>query len=423
MRNAIIAAVPAIGAAAALLLAIGAADAAPNFKGKKVTIIVGSGPGGGYDTYSRTLARHWGRHLPGKPRFLVKNKPGAGSVIAANYVYNVAKQDGTVIGGIQRNIPFLPIFGQKGPQYDPVKINWLGSLNSEVGVFAVWNKATKVRTLQDILKTEVIFGGSGPNDTEIFPALANNTIGTKIRIITGYPGSTNTELAMRRGEVQGYTSSFSSLTARNQNWKRDFTFLAQNALKPHPTKLKGVPLITDYVKDPEHKIVWRLMLTQKVMGRPYMIGPKVPADVVKVMRASFRAVAHDPKFMADAKKQHREVVFVSGEEIQKMITEVAAAPKAIIAKMDEYTRYKGKKQKVKVALARHTGKVTATKRGGRRIFIDYKGKKVKAKVSGSRTKVTVNGKKAKRKAIKVGMTCTFVYPGAGQEAKQIICKN
>ncbi len=422
MRKVIRAAVPLVGTAVLLAFSVQAVNAEPNFKGKKMSIIVGSGPGGGYDTYSRTLARHWGRHILGNPKFLVKNKPGAGSVVATNYIYNIAKQDGTVIGGIQRNIPFLPIFGQKGPRYDPVKINWLGSLNSEVAVFAVWNKNTKVRTLKDVMKTEVIFGGSGPNDTEIFPSLANNTIGTKFRIITGYPGAPSTELAMRRGEVEGYTSSFSSLVARNQNWKRDFTFLAQAALKPHPTKLKDIPLITDFVKNPEHKIMWRLMLTQKVMGRPYMIGPRVPADVVKVLRASFKAVAHDPKFMADAKKQKREVVFVSGEEIQRLIASVAAAPKSLIARMDEFTRYKGRKQKVKIALAKHTGKVTATKRGGRRIFIDYKGKNVKAKVSGSRTKVTINGKKAKRKAIKVGMTCTFTYPGAGQEAKKVDCK-
>ncbi|MGY9004827.1 MAG: Bug family tripartite tricarboxylate transporter substrate binding protein [Alphaproteobacteria bacterium] len=416
-RLSALALIGAIGA-----LGIGSADAAPNFKGKKVSIIVGSGAGGGYDTYSRTLARHWGQHVPGNPKFLVKNRPGAGSVVATNFIYNVAKQDGTVVGGVQRNIPFLPIFGQKGPQYDPVKINWLGSLNSEVGVFVVFNQHTKIRTLQDAMVKEVIFGGSGPNDTEIFPALANNTLGTKIRIITGYPGSTNTELAMRRGEVQGYTSSFSSLTARNPKWKTEFTFLAQNALKPHPTELKNVPLITDLVSNPEHKLIWKLMLTQKVMGRPYMLGPKVPKDVVKMMRASFEAVAQDKGFMADAKKQKRDVVFVSGSEIQGMIAEVAATPKSIIAKMDTYTRYKGVKQKVKIGLARHTGKVTKTKRGGRRIYLMHKGKEVKAKVSGSRTLVMVNDKKAKRKAIKVGMTCTFVYPGAGQEAKQVLCK-
>jgi tripartite-type tricarboxylate transporter receptor subunit TctC len=400
------------------------ADAISDFyKTKRVLIIVGSGAGGGYDTYSRMVGRHMGRHIPGKPRFTVQNKPGAGSVVAANFIYNVAPQDGSVIGGIQRNIPFLPIFGDKGPRYDPVKINWLGSLNSEVGVFAVWKANTKVRTFEDIQKTEIIFGGSGPNDTEIFPALANNTLGTKIKIITGYPGSTTTELAMQRGEVQGYTSSFSSLTSRNRNWRNDFVFLAQNALKAHPTLTEmKIPLIIDYIKDPEHKTIWRLLLTQKLLGRPFMMGPKVPADRLKVMQTAFEAMVKDPKFLAEAKKQKREVIFVSGAEIKEKILEVAAAPKSIIAKMDAYTRYKGKKAKAIVELAKHTGKLTKSKKGGHRLYINYKGKEVMAKVSGSRTKLTVNGKKAKRKAVKVGMTCTFTYPGAGQEAKKIACK-
>jgi tripartite-type tricarboxylate transporter receptor subunit TctC len=393
------------------------------YKNKRIQIIVGSGAGGGYDTYSRMLSRHMGRHIPGKPRFTVKNQPGAGSVIAANYVYNVAAQDGTVIGGIQRNIPFLPIFGDKGPKYDPIKINWLGSLNSEVGVFAVWKANTPVRSFKEIMSTEVIFGGSGPNDTEIFPSLANNTLGTKIKIITGYPGSTDTELAMQRGEVQGYTSSFSSLTSRNRNWRKDFAFLAQNALKAHPTLTKmGVPLIIDYIKDPEHKTVWRLMLTQKLMGRPYMMGPKVPADRLKAMQTAFEATVVDKKFLAEAEKQKREITFVSGEEIRQKIAEVASAPKSIIAKMDAYTQYKGVKVRAKVELAKHTGKVTATKKGGRQIVIDYKGKSVMAKVSGSRTKVTVGGKKAKRKAVKVGMTCTFTYSAPGSEAKKVDCQ-
>ncbi|MFT5539985.1 MAG: tripartite-type tricarboxylate transporter receptor subunit TctC [Alphaproteobacteria bacterium] len=404
---------------------IAQADAISDFyKIKRIQIIVGSGAGGGYDTYARMVGRQMGRHIPGKPRFTVKNQPGAGSVVAANFIYNVAPQDGTVIGAVQRNIPFLPIFGDKGPRYDPVKINWLGSLNSEVGVFAVWKANTKVRTFADIQKTEVIFGGTGPNDTEIFPSLANNTLGTKIKIITGYPGSTVTELAMQRGEVQGYTSSFSSLTSRNRNWRNDFVFLAQNALKAHPALIKmNIPLIIDYVKDPEHLTIWRLLLVQKLLGRPFMMGPKVPADRLKVMQTAFEAMVKDPKFLAEADKQKREIIFVSGDEIKEKIVEVAAAPKSIIAKMDAYTRYKGKKVKAKVELAKHTGKVTALKKGGRQIVINYKGKKVMAKVSGSRTKITVGGKEAARKAVKIGMTCTFTYPSAGSEAKKVDCKN
>ncbi len=395
------------------------------YEGKRIKIVSSSEPGGGYDTYARTVARHIGRHIPGNPKLLVQNMPGAGGVVAANWLYNVGAQDGTIIGSVQRAVPFVPIFGKKGPKYDPAKFHWLGSLNNEVGVLSVWRKTSPVKTIQEAMQTEVLLGGTGPNDTEIYPALMNNTIGTKFRIITGYPSTTTATLAIERGEIQGLSQSFSSMKARApRNWRDDVRVLVQLSTRQHP-ELPDVPLIFDLLKDKGEEVntIWRLMLTQKVMGRPYMLGPNVPADRVAALRKAFEDMVKDPKFLADAAKQRREVVFVSGPDIQKMITKVASAPASIIAKMDVYTTYRGKKGKVKVSLVKHTGKVTKTKRGGRRIFIDYKGKEIKAKVSGSRTKVTIDGKKTKRKHIKAGMTCTFTYPGAGQEAKNVDCKS
>ncbi len=395
------------------------------YKGKRIKIVSSSEPGGGYDTYARTVARHIGRHIPGNPKLLVQNKPGAGGVVAANWLYNVGAQDGTIIGSVQRAVPFVPIFGKKGPKYDPAKFHWLGSLNNEVGVLSVWRKTSPVKTIQEAMQKEVLLGGTGPNDTEIYPALMNNTIGTKFKIITGYPSTTTATLAIERGEIQGLSQSFSSMKARApSNWRDDVRVLVQLSTRQHP-ELQDVPLIFDLLKDKGEEVntIWRLMLTQKVMGRPYMLGPNVPADRVAALRKAFEDMVKDPKFLADAAKQKREVVFVSGPDIQKMITKVASAPASIIAKMDVYTTYRGKKGKVKVTLVKHTGKVTKTKRGGRRIFIDYEGNEVKAKVSGSRTKVTIDGKKTKRKHIKAGMTCTFTYPGAGQEAKKVDCKS
>ncbi|MEE9289406.1 MAG: hypothetical protein V3U99_00165, partial [Alphaproteobacteria bacterium] len=214
--------------------------------------------------------------------------------------------------------------------------------------------------------------------------------------------------------------------------KNNTIVLAQISLKPLPEMTKmGVPMILDFVNRknvlPQYSVEeartwWRLMLTSKAMGRPFTVGPKVPADRVKALRKAFMDTMRDPAFVSDAKRQGREVSPISGEEVQQMIADLAAAPKATIAKVRGLIKYKGVIKKIVFKMAKHTGKVTATKRGGRRIFIDYKGKKVKAKVSGSRTKVTVNGKKAKRKAIKVGMTCTFTYPGPGSEAKKVDCK-
>ena len=406
------------------------ADSVADFyKGKRIAVVVGSGAGGGFDAYARLLARHIGTHLPGHPDLIVRNMPGAGSILSANYVYNVAAQDGTVLGAPQRGAPFEQILGNKGPKFDPIKFQWIGSLNNEAGVIKVWH-TNPVKTLDDALKTPVILGSSGPNDSEVYPALMNNTIGTKFQIIFGYPSSTAIDLAIERGEVAGQSHSFSSVVQRYPDWKQKFNIIVQLSLKKHPD-LPDVPLIFDYL-DAKHvvpgvtvdeaKTLWRLMLTQKVMGRPYTYGPGVPTDRVKAMRAAFKAMVADPKFLADAHKAKYEITPVDGDEIQDMIRDVAAAPKPIIAKLKDFIRYKGQRKTVKIELAKHTGKVTKSEGKGRKVFIDYKGKEVFASVSGGRTKVTIAGKKADRGDIKAGMTCTFTYLRPGAEAKAVDCK-
>ncbi len=410
------------------------ADAISDFyKNKRVTIIQGSAPGGGYDMYARTLARHLPKHIPGHPRILVQNKPGAGGIVSANYIYNVAKQDGTIIGGLQREAPLAQIMGQTGPMFDPQKFQWLGSVTNEAGALAV-TKSSGVLKLEDVFTKTAIMGSTGPSDTQFYPSLMNNILGAKFKLVGGYPSTTLIHLAMKRGEVHGVSQSWSSFKIGNlkEFEAGKIVVLAQLSLKPHPELTKmGVPMIFDVI-DKKHvlpgftvkeaKSLFGLILTAKAMGRPYALGPKVPADRVKALRKAFMATVNDPGFLKDAKAQGRDVSPITGQEVQDMIATLASTPKATIKKLKNLIQFKGKVKMVKFEMAKHTGKVTATKRGGRRIFIDYKGKNVKAKVSGSRTKVTINGKKAKRKAIKVGMTCTFTYPGAGQEAKRVDCK-
>ena len=421
-----------VAVVATTTMAAMAASPAEFYKGRKLQMIVGSDPGGGYDTYGRLVARHIGRFLSNKPgRIIVKNMPGAASIVSVNYIYNVAAQDGSIIGAPQRSVPFAQILGKKGPRYLSSKINWLGSLNNEVGVVYTWHSA-KVKTMADAFKHVAIFGAVGPNDTEYYPSLLNNTMGAKFKLVMGYSSSTTIRLAMERGEVEGQTQSWSSLRNGNPEWisGKKVNVFVQLSLKKHPD-LPNVPLVFDFITKEnvlpqftveEVKTYWRLMLTEKAMGRPFMLGPKVPADRVRAMRKAFTAMVSDKAFTAEAKKRRREIVFVSGGEIQKMIGTMSAAPKKTIQNLASLIRYKGPIKRVKEALARHSGKVTKTKKGGRRIYLMFKGKEVKAKVSGSRTKFTLNGKKAKRKAIKAGMTCTFVYPGAGQEAKEVNCK-
>ncbi len=430
----------AMALAGALVLGLAATPAvaesvADFYKGKRITMYVGSSPGGGYDTYARLITRHIGRFIPGHPKFIVKNKVGAGSIVVANFVYNVAPQDGSVMVSLQRNLPLVQIMeGQKGPKFEASKFNWLGRLANEAGVCAVATR-TGIKSFDEVFTKPVLMAGTGPNDTEITPALLNNTLNTKFQLIKGYPSTPPAHLAIQRGEVDGICQSWSSFKAIAGSYYTDGNMIPilQLSLKKHPEMTKlGVPLVFEYItKDrvaPGLKVedvtsYLHLIMAAKAMGRPFAVGPGVPADRVKALRAAFEAVAKDPKFLADAKKQRREVNLVTGAEIQEIIKKMAATPKPVLAKLDGLMKFRGKAKIAKVEMLKHSGKVTKTKKGGRRIFIDYKGKEVKAKVSGSRTKVTIDGKKTKRKKIKVGMTCTFTYPGVGMEAKNVDCKS
>jgi tripartite-type tricarboxylate transporter receptor subunit TctC len=410
------------------------ADAIADFyKDKRILMLIGSAPGGGYDTYARLIGRHMGRHIPGKPQFIAKNMDGAGSIVVMNYIENVAPKDGTVIAGLQRNLALVQIMGTKGPKFKAQTINWLGSLANEAGVCAV-DKRLGIKSFDAAFERAIVMGGTGPNDTEIQPALFNNTIGTMFTLIKGYPSTAPAHLAIQRGEVDGICQSWSSFKELSGDYYRQGNMvpLVQMSLKPHPELAKlGVPMIYKYLT-PDRMVggltvdqvrgLFNLVFASKAMGRPFGMASTVPPARVKAMRAAFVATSKDPKFLADAEKQRREVELVTGDEIQEIVAGMAKTPKADLKLLEDLQKYKGKAKIVKVELAVHTGKVTATKKGGRQIVINYKGKDVSAKVSGSRTKITVGGKKAKRKAVKVGMTCTFTYPGAGEEAKKVDCK-
>ncbi len=428
----------ALGLSCVLALAAGAspasADAIADFyKGKRAQMLVGSSPGGGYDTYARLVTRHISRHLPGKPSWIVKNMPGAGGIIVTNYLANIAPQDGTVLAMVQRNVSLVQIMGQKGPRFVAKDLNWIGSLANEAGVCAV-DKRAGIKSFDGAFNKIVLMGGSGPNDLEIQPAMMNNLLGTKFQLVKGYPSTPPVHLAIQRGEIHGVCQSWSSfkLIAGKYYSEGNMIPIIQHGMKSHPELDKlGVPQMYKYITKEnvqapytveQARQLFDLTYAAKTMGRPFTMGPKVPAARVKAIRTAFNAMAKDPRFLADATKQKRDIFLVTGEEIQGIVNKMASTPKATLDLMEDVQKYKGKAKIAKVRMVKHTGKVTATKRGGRRISINYKGKDVLAKVSGSRTKVTINGKKAKRKAIKVGMTCTFFYPGAGMEAKNIDCK-
>ena len=414
--------------ALALAGALGAASAAQaqssveNFyKGKRLRIIVSSTPGGGYDTYGRLLAKHIVRFIPGKPTAIVQNMPGGGGVVATNFLYNVAPKDGTVFANIQRTVPFLPLYGHKGPKFNPVKFNWLGSLNNEVTVCIV-RKDAPTKSFADLLKTETIVGGSGPNDTETVPAIINNLLGAKFKIIAGYPSSTAVFLAMERKEVQGLCSSFGSTKAQDPNWAEKYNPVIQSSTEKHP-ELPNVPLALDLVKNPADRKIMELNDARLVIGRPFVIPPGVPAERVEALRAAFDTMVKDKEFLESAKKLGREITPVSGKKVQQLITRVMKADKSVVARLNDSLIFKGKKEKAKIKMLEVSGAVSEIKREGRRIRLKMKnGKVFKIKVSGSQTKITVGGKKAKRKAITVGMTCMVKSPGNNETAVNMDCK-
>jgi tripartite-type tricarboxylate transporter receptor subunit TctC len=309
-------------------LCVSPAWAEPSFyAGKQITFICGSGVGGGYDLLTRLTARHLGRLIPGHPTVIVQNMPAAGSLAAANHIYNTAPKDGTVIALIQRGMLLARLTNPSGVRFELEKLNWLGSLNSETGLALAWHTAPH-RTVQDLFDKELIIGGQTGADPETTPRLYNSLIGTRFKIITGYSGTATIALAMERGEVSGIGDwSWSSLKKQKPDWLRDkkVTLLIQGALQKDP-ELPQLPSALDFVKSESDRKVMELYFTQKTIARPVVAPPGVPAPQLAVLRATFAALATDPEFLADAERSNLEVAPLAGEAVDKIVALIAGTP-------------------------------------------------------------------------------------------------
>ncbi len=305
------------------------------YKGKIVELDIGYSVGGAYDGYARMLARHMGKYIPGNPTIVPKNMTGAGSLRLANYLYNAAPKDGTVFGTIGRGTGFDPLLGQKGAQFDAGKFNWIGSSNNEVSVCVAWN-TSGVAKFEDLLTKQLVVGASGPSaDTYQFPAVVNGALGTKMKIVIGYPGGNDIDLAMERGEVQGRCGwSWTSLKATHHAWldQNKLNILFQMGLTKH-RDLAGVPLVIDLAKTDEQRAILKLMFARQVMAWPIVAPPDLPPDRVEVLRKAFMATEQDKEFLADADKAQLEINPVSGEDIQKLVQEVYQTPAALAQKV------------------------------------------------------------------------------------------
>jgi tripartite-type tricarboxylate transporter receptor subunit TctC len=303
------------------------------YRGRTVNLIVGYSAGGGYDTYTRILARHLGRHIPGNPTIVAQNMPGAGSLKLANYLYNDAPKDGSTIGIFSRGMAMEPLIGASNTQFDASKFAWLGSGTSEVSVFVAWHTAP-IKTFQDMLEKPFTVGGEGSgSDPDIYALLLKNAFGAKLKLISGYPGTAEVAIALERGEVDSRASwSWSSLKTLKPDWIRDkkVVFPVQLNLKPG-AELPDVPLIMTFAKTEAQRQMLKLILSRQEMARPYTAPPGIPDDRKAALRKAFDEAWADPELLAEMKARGQEVNPVSGADIDKLVAELYATPKDVVA--------------------------------------------------------------------------------------------
>jgi len=325
----------AAAAVVALPCALAQAQSPADFyKGKIVDLDIGYSVGGGYDLYARLIARHLGDHIPGNPTVVPKNMEGAGSLRLANYLYAAAPRDGTVIGAVARGAAFDPLLNESGAQFDASKFSWIGSANNEVSV-CVARTSSGITSFNDVLAKPLTVGSTGVgDDTYQFPAVMNAVIGTKFKIVTGYPGGNDVSLALERGEVQGRCGwSWSSILATRMNWiaTNRMVVLVQMSLSKHPD-LPDVPLVMDLAKTDEQRQIFKLVFARQVMGRPYVAPPDVPAERLAVLRQAFSETMADPDFLSETTQNKFEINPVSGERVEALVKEAYRTPPEVTNK-------------------------------------------------------------------------------------------
>jgi tripartite-type tricarboxylate transporter receptor subunit TctC len=311
------------------------------YSGKTVRIIVGFAPGGGYDLYARTLARHMGRHIPGNPTVVAQNMPGAGSLKAVNYLYSVAPKDGTVIATFARGIVFEPLLGRvEGIQFDATRLNWVGSISNEVSVCAL-SAGSGIKTWQDMKTKTYVIGASGTGaDSDVFPTVLRNLFRLPLKIVTGYPGGADLVLAMERHEIDGRCGwSWSSLVSRHRALYdgKQINVTLQIGLDKHED-LSDVPLLAELADDTRAKAALKLITSRQTMARPFALPPGVPDERTRVLQAAFDATMRDVEFRAEAKQLDLEVRPFTGAAISALLGELYGAPPDVLKLASELMR-------------------------------------------------------------------------------------
>jgi tripartite-type tricarboxylate transporter receptor subunit TctC len=312
-----------------------AAAQADFYKGKTIDLVISTGVGGGLDANARLVARHLAGHIPGQPAIVPKNMPGAGHIKAANFVYSQAPKDGTVIA------TFIPVFvmaqvldRSTGIQFDPANFNWLASTSSSNSTIYVWHTAP-AKSVEDATKVELLMGATGVGSyTMIYPTVMNSVVGTRFKVVSGYPSTAEIGLAMERGEVQGRAgNNFNSLKAENGDWLKagKIKLIAQVGLE-RDTEFADVPLMSDFARTEADRRILKLFSTDVVIGRPFVTSPGVPAERVALLRKAFADMMQDPQYLKDAAAAGLDVSAVDGAKIQKIVEDLVRTPADILAK-------------------------------------------------------------------------------------------
>ncbi len=324
-------------ATAALSLAVSApaqADAVADFyQGKQITILVVSGSGGLNALYARTLGDRMGKHVPGQPKFVYQYMPGGGGLKGSNYCYNIARKDGTLLCQVLNPIGLMQVLRPKGVKYDANKFSFIGNTGDQNGSFAVWH-TVPVKKLMDLRNIEVPFAGTGKGSESYYdPALLNSMFGTKIKIVMGYKGGGQLDLAMAQQEVLGRAGPVISFMVRKPHWLKEgkIRILAQVGLKKIPG-YEHIPLLLEFARNDEERQIIRLISSRSAIGRPLVAPPGVPKVRVEALRKAFIATMSDAKFKADIKKRRMLNDWRSGKEVQKIVAQMLATPQSLINK-------------------------------------------------------------------------------------------
>ena len=311
-------------------------DLARFYKTKGLRMVVGSGAGGGYDTYTRAFTRHYARYLPGQPRIIVQNMPGASGIIATNYAYTKAPRDGSWAMATYQALMDENLLGNKKAKFDIPKFNWIGSISRTHHLCVTWKSRSKIKTFQDAIGKPLTVSATGRSgNSATVPLLLNQALGTKFKVIAGY-STTGTRLALERGEVDAICGlGYSTFNASNPDWflKKKINVIGQIAIRRHKL-FPDVPNAIELMK-PEDRKVFEFFGVSQEMGRPYLAPPKVPADKVKALRAGFNATVKDKAFLTDMDKLRLSVDPLTGEEMDAVIARLYKTPQPVLNRIGE----------------------------------------------------------------------------------------